>query len=226
MVVLLVLTYLLGAVPFGVIVTTLWGGGDDLREAGSGNIGATNAARVFGWRLAVPVLLLDMGKGLVPVLLARLAWPDAGPIWWGLVALAAFAGHCWPVFLEFRGGKGVATDAGAIAVIAPFSTAIAGAVWLVGLLATGRSSVAALLATAALVVACLLREPLGVDIAVLLIAVGILVRHTANVERLLRGTEEPVAQVRWQKTTAPATGADVLQQDPSGAEAKEPVWRD
>jgi len=90
-------TYVVAAIPFGLVLTTLWGAEGDLRNEGSGNIGATNVARVFGWKLAAPVLVLDAGKGAVPVLIANLWWPQAGPFWLALVAITAFVGHCWSV---------------------------------------------------------------------------------------------------------------------------------
>src|SRR5690606_36079791 len=121
------------AVPVGVVVTTLFGGDEDVRREGSGNIGATNVARVHGWRLAVPVMILDVGKGLVPVLVAGWAWPGLLPgvelAWLTAVGLVAFLGHCYPIYLAFHGGKGVATGAGAILAIAPLPTLVAVATW-------------------------------------------------------------------------------------------------
>ncbi len=118
LVVSLILGYLIGAVPFGFIAGRLLG--VDVRRHGSGNIGATNVLRVIGARAAVPVLLLDAGKGVVTVYLARRLAVDFDPAWAGMLAgLAAIAGHNWSVFLGFKGGKGVATSAGVAVMLIP-----------------------------------------------------------------------------------------------------------
>lgn len=223
----LVLTYLLAAVPFGLVITTLFGGDQDLRAAGSGNIGATNVARVFGWKIAVPVLLLDMAKGLLPVLFARLLWPEGGQLWWGTVGAVAFIGHCWPVYLEFRGGKGVATGAGALLGLAPLPTLAAGAIWGLLLGITKRSSVAALGSTLAMVGIAAVFQPAVLPIAALF-AGGVVLRHVANIGRLFRGEEAPVvgAAVRWNGPTTGPTGASVLDQDPAGGDRPAPMWRE
>ncbi len=216
-------TYLVAAIPFGLVVTTLWGEDRDLRELGSGNIGATNVARTHGWRLALPVLLLDAAKGAGPVALAQAWWPQAAPSWTAAVALTAFAGHCFPVYLEFRGGKGVATAAGALLALCPVPTLLAAAVWAATLAWTGRSSVSALVAATAMVglSAAFAPERVGV---VLLLAVGIAATHTANIRRLLRGEESQVVRpVQWSRTT-PITAADALSQGPAGQAVAPPPW--
>src|SRR4029077_7101656 len=109
--------YLLGSIPFGLLFTRLFGGGD-VRKSGSGNIGATNVARVVGPLPALLTLLFDAAKGAVPVwLAARLTSESA--TWMMIAAVAALLGHCFPVWLKFRGGKGVATAAGAFLVLCP-----------------------------------------------------------------------------------------------------------
>lgn len=180
----LALGYALGSVPFGLIVTRLAGAGD-LRSIGSGNIGATNVLRTGRKGLAAATLLLDLLKGLAAVLIAADAWPE----WSWLAALAAFLGHCFPVWLKFRGGKGVATTAGiAFGLAWPVGLAYA-ATWI-GLLLTARvSSVAGM---SAAVVAPLAAVALGEREAALvlaLIAAIILFQHRENMARLRAGTE-------------------------------------
>ena len=220
----LLLTYLLAAVPFGIGVTTLWGAGIDIRAAGSGNIGATNVARVYGWRLAGWVVALDVSKGFLPTFGALLLWPERG--WWsGLVAAVAFIGHCWPVYLEFKGGKGVATGAGALLALAPLPSAVGFALWSALLALTGRSSVAALGATLAVVGLVAWLTP-GVLIIVLCLAMGIAVRHYANIRRLMAGEEQAVIRpVRWRRGTEGRSAEAALGESPAGESALPPLWR-
>lgn len=180
----LALGYLLGSVPFGLIVTRL-GGAGDLRSIGSGNIGATNVLRTGRKGLAAATLLLDLLKGLAAVLIAAHAWPE----WTWLAALAAFLGHCFPVWLKFRGGKGVATTAG-IAFGLAWPVGLAYAVTWIGLLLTVRiSSVAGM---SAAVVAPLAALALGErEAALVLAAIGavVLFQHRENIARLRVGAE-------------------------------------
>lgn len=178
------LGYALGSVPFGLIVTRLAGAGD-LRSIGSGNIGATNVLRTGRKGLAAATLLLDLAKGLAAVLIAARFWPE----WTGLAALGAFAGHCFPVWLGFRGGKGVATTAGvAFGLAWPVGLAYA-ATWIALLLTVRISSVAGMTATA---VAPLVALALGETQAALVLAViaaVVLFQHRENIGRLRAGTE-------------------------------------
>jgi glycerol-3-phosphate acyltransferase PlsY len=214
------------AIPFGVVVTTLYGGEADIRTAGSGNIGATNVARVYGWRLAGTVIALDAAKGFAPVLLARLWWPDAG-LWWPAVVLATcFFAHCFPVYLEFRGGKGVATGAGGLLALSPWVTVPAAAVW-VGLLGlTGRSSAAALGATSAAIAIAMWFDPPMVPV-VAAMALGVIATHVPNIRRLIRGEERPVVRpVRWARAGHERSDPTaLLHQGPSGGPAA-PVWKE
>lgn len=222
--VLLVVTYLVAAVPFGLVMTTWWGGAEvDLRDTGSGNIGATNVARTHGWRLALAVLALDAAKGAAPVLLAGWLLP-AWTTLPGLAALVAFAGHCWPVYLGFRGGKGVATAAGALLALSPWATLVACVAWGAALAWQGRASVASLVAAVTLVVAALLLD-LGHLPVVLAIAAGIGLTHRANVRRLARGTESTVAPAARRVARAPLTADQALAQGPAGLGAGPPAWR-
>jgi glycerol-3-phosphate acyltransferase PlsY len=217
----LLMVYLFAAIPFGLILTTVWGNDVDLRMAGSGNIGTTNVARVFGWRIAGATLLLDMSKGLFPVLLAPFFGLD-GMFWATVVALTAFIGHCYPVYLEFRGGKGVATGAGGMLGIAPIPTAIAAGVWGLILAISGRGSVASLCATIGLVVACVFLNRPALT-ATLFLAVGITLTHTPNIRRLLRGEEsEVVRPVRLGKSGSnELTAEEALSQGPGGGASGE-----
>lgn len=220
----LLLTYCLAALPFSVVVTTLAGGDKDVRTEGSGNPGATNAARLYGWGIGGSVMALDIAKGALPVVGARLLWPEIDPWWGAVVALVAFAAHVFPVYLEFRGGKGVATAAGALLALAPIPTLCAGVIWLGTLLLTGRSSVAALGATAAMVGITWWFSPMTLPL-VALIAVAIAITHTPNLRRLWRGQESKVVRpVRWTRATVDA-GVQALEEGPAGASATKPeVW--
>lgn len=221
----LLFTYLIAAVPFGLVVTTLYGGDVDIRQAGSGNIGATNAARVYGWTLAGPVMALDVLKGFLPVLVAQMAWPDWPPmIWGGVVAITAWAGHCFPVYLEFRGGKGVATGAGGMLGLAPVPTLAAAGVWGLLLAGTGRSSVAALGATASMIGLSWLLAPSVLYIAALL-AVATIGTHYTNIARLVRGEEKEVVKpVRWSRASAEKPdAAALLEEGPGGASGAVPA---
>jgi glycerol-3-phosphate acyltransferase PlsY len=197
----LLLSYLLGAVPFGFVLAKGLRG-VDLRTVGSGNIGATNAMRVLGKPWGVVAFLLDFAKGLVPAAVFA-PWASADPRSASLVAVAcgaaAVLGHVFPVYLRFRGGKAVATGCGAIAGIDWVVFAVAGAVWPLALLASRRVSVASLaLGTALPVVAALRAEGQGHGPEVVLACVAlwllIVVRHRSNIARLLAGTEPRIGQ--------------------------------
>lgn len=183
-------SYLLGSVPFGVVITRLFGLGD-LRSIGSGNIGATNVLRTGNRAAAAATLLLDAGKGAVAVLIARaLAGADAAQ----LAALASFLGHLFPVWLGFRGGKGVATFLGTLIALAWPVGLMACALWLATVAVTRISSASALVASALspLLLALTGREAM-VALAVILAAL-VWVRHAANIRRLLAGTEPRVGR--------------------------------
>ena len=180
----LLLGYLLGSIPFGVILTRL-GGAGDLRQVGSGNIGATNVLRTGRKGLAAATLLLDLAKGAAAVWIVAAWSPDDAP----LAAAAAFLGHCYPVWLRFRGGKGVATLMGiALALYWPVGVIYA-AVWL-GLLATVRiSSLAGMVAAASAPVAAAACGRFDLVLLLLALALIVLWKHGDNLERLLTGTE-------------------------------------
>lgn len=183
----LAIGYLLGSLPFGLLLTRLTGAGD-LRAIGSGNIGATNVLRTGRKGLAAATLLLDLGKGLAAVLIAREVAPGAEAI----AALAAVVGHCFPVWLGFRGGKGVATMAGvAFGLALPIGLTYA-ALWL-GLLAVVRiSSVSGMSAAVGAPIAALIFGHGEYAPALMVLAVLVVWMHRANIARLRSGTEPRV----------------------------------
>lgn len=180
-----ILGYLAGSIPFGLLLAKAAGLGD-VRTIGSGNIGATNVLRTGNKAVAAATLLLDLAKGLVSVLLAKTYWPGSE----GIAAVAVVIGHCFPVWLGFKGGKGVATNAGVSFGLAwPIGLAYA-LVWL-GVLALGRiSSVAGMSAVVAAAIAAAILGFTGYVFPLAIIAALIIWLHRANIRRLIRG-EEP-----------------------------------
>lgn len=186
----LVASYLLGAIPTSHLVSRTIAK-IDLRQHGSGNLGATNLYRVLGWKYAVPVALFDIAKGAVPVLLfaPRGSSSELFPLACGM---AAILGHVFSLFVGFKGGKGVATAAGVMLGMAPLALAVAAAVWGLVLLFTGYVSLSSIAAAAVLPLAVYLLEPPRSPVIwwlVVLVAVGVIVLHRRNIERLLKGTE-------------------------------------
>ena len=179
------LAYLLGAIPFGVLVTRAMGLGD-LRAIGSGNIGATNVLRTGNKQAALATLLLDGGKGAVAVLLARwLVGEDAAQV----AGLAAFLGHLYPVWLGFKGGKGVATFLGVLLALNWLVGAAVCLTWLVTAVVTRTSSIAALMAAASSGLWILWLTDTSLLILSLILTILIYVRHSENLKRLKAGTE-------------------------------------
>ncbi|MFN3973246.1 MAG: glycerol-3-phosphate 1-O-acyltransferase PlsY [Gemmobacter sp.] len=185
-----ILAYLLGSIPFGMVITRALGLGD-LRKVGSGNIGATNVLRTGNKGAAAATLILDAAKGGVAVLVARaMVGPDAAQ----LAGLAAFVGHLFPVWLRFQGGKGVATFLGTLLALAWPVGLAACASWLAGAALTRISSVAALIATAAAPLwMLLLGQPQMAALAVLMAAL-VWWRHAPNIARLRAGTEPKIGK--------------------------------
>ncbi len=183
------LGYLLGAIPFGILVTRAMGLGD-LRAIGSGNIGATNVLRTGNKGAALATLLLDGGKGAVAVLLAR--WLVGGEDAAQVAGLAAFLGHLFPVWLGFRGGKGVATFLGVLLALSwPVGIAVC-LTWLLTALVTRTSSIAALVAAASSGLWILLLTDGSLLILALILTVLVYVRHGENLKRLKAGTEPKI----------------------------------
>ncbi|MEL6516991.1 MAG: glycerol-3-phosphate 1-O-acyltransferase PlsY [Pseudomonadota bacterium] len=185
-----VAAYLLGSVPFGVVMARLFGLGD-LRSVGSGNIGATNVLRTGNKLAAFLTLILDAGKGGIAVLLARAAvGEDAAQV----AGLCAFLGHLFPIWLQFKGGKGVATFLGTLlALVWPVGLA-ACATWLVTALIFRISSLSALAAAALSALWAFLLGFPQMIVLTLALAVLVFVRHSANIKRIADGTEPRIGQ--------------------------------
>ena len=183
----IIVGYLIGAIPTGLIVVRLLTG-EDIRRHGSGNIGTVNVLRVAGTGTAVVVLAVDILKGLVPVMLAvRMGLPA-----WTVVAggLAAIAGHNWSVFLKFQGGKGIATSFGVLLALSWPAAAVAGAVWVVAVAITRYSSLGSLLAAVSVPLSLRwLRQPDAYVYFGIIAALFAVYRHRANIQRLVTGTE-------------------------------------
>jgi glycerol-3-phosphate acyltransferase PlsY len=186
----LLASYLLGAIPTSYLLSRLFAG-IDLRQHGSGNLGATNLYRVLGWKYAVPAGVFDMAKGLIPVVVFAPRVSDS-ELFALACGVAAILGHVFSVFVRFKGGKGVATAAGVMLGLTPVALAVSAAVWVLLVRLTGYVSLGSIVAAAIL--------PLGVYAldnpstpAVFWIAtgiaVGVIVLHRKNIQRLLKGTE-------------------------------------
>jgi glycerol-3-phosphate acyltransferase PlsY len=187
------LGYLLGSIPFGVLVSKAAGAADP-RTIGSGNIGATNVLRSGRKDLAAATLLLDAAKGAVAVLIVGWIWPEPNPP--SLPAIiaggAAFIGHVYPVWLRFRGGKGVATMLGvALALFWPCGLAFA-IVWAIAFAITRHSSVGGMAAAVAAPMTAAILSRSDLTLLFLMLTIVILWKHRTNVERLLEGTEPRV----------------------------------
>jgi acyl phosphate:glycerol-3-phosphate acyltransferase len=184
-----IFAYLLGSVPTGYILGSL--AGIDVRKAGSGNVGATNVARVVGKRHGIITLIADIAKGLVPVVIALNLGLTATAT--ALVGVAAFLGHLYPVFLRFQGGKGVATALGVFLGLAPWATLVLMVIFVLVILATRVVSLSSMVAAASAPVVfwLSLSSPILTGTS-LFIALMIVLRHRGNIQRLLSGTEPRV----------------------------------
>ena len=195
---LVLFAYLLGSIPFSFLVGRL-AGGKDIRTLGSGNIGATNVARTVGKGAGLIALLLDAAKGFAAVAIARGLLEDGGttvagaPVsfWIAAVAIAAVGGHMFPVWLRFRGGKGVATAAGVFLAIDARAIAIVFVVFLLIWISTRFVSLASILAAVAipLELRFIERQTLWIVLAGIVIAIGVVLKHRGNIARLAAGTE-------------------------------------
>lgn len=185
--------YLLGAVPFGLLLVRHQG--IDLRQQGSGNVGATNVARVAGKRWGLMTLVADAGKGFFPVLGCRLAGPGEWDLEWGLAltGIAAFLGHCFPIYLGFRGGKGVATAAGVFLALCPGALGLAAVVFCGVVKRWGYVSVGSLAAATLtpLFIQLICPSPALQAVAWAMAAV-IWLKHRDNLRRLRRGEEKGI----------------------------------
>ena len=182
-----VIGYLLGSIPFGLVLSRIAGYGD-IRDIGSGNIGATNVLRTGSKVMAALTLLLDVGKGWAAVAIAG-QWGERGAL---IAALCVVLGHMFPVWLGFRGGKGVATALGVLVALAWPVALVAAAVWLAIAFVTRYSSLAALVGAALAAVAAPFLADAATAVLIALIALLIILRHRANIARLIAGTESRI----------------------------------
>jgi glycerol-3-phosphate acyltransferase PlsY len=186
---LLLAAYLIGGIPFGYLLVK-WKTGSDVRSAGSGNIGATNVLRTTGRVAGIATLLLDIGKGYLAVWLTA-RYTDESPLWMSAAALAVMAGHAYPVFLRFRGGKAVASFLGAFLRLTPLAVIAILVVFLIILGWTRQISMGSIVAAATfpLAVWLLLQPERAVVGSSILAAAFIIYRHSSNLKRLHDGTE-------------------------------------
>ena len=189
----IIISYLLGSIPMGLLLTKLAGKGD-LRKVGSGNIGATNVMRVGGLRMAGLVWLLDMAKAIAAVFIGKYVAGDAFGAWCGFVAII---GHCYPIWLKFKGGKGISSLFGVLLAVSPMSFVVCGLEWLLVALSSGISSFGAT------IVFCLipvLGFAISIHVGFAFLAIGLLCmwRHRGNIARLLSGSESKI-EWKWKK---------------------------
>lgn len=202
--VLLVGSYLLGSIPFGYVAGRL--AGTDIRQAGSGNVGATNVVRVLGKRYGYPVFALDVLKGFGAVKISMLLAPGRPPEWnspeiFGIfAAISSVLGHLYPPWLKFKGGKGVATSAGALLALTPLATLIGVAIWVIVFWMTRYVSLASVIAAIVLPLVILVISPHDQNkvgplvFSSACVAIIVVWRHRSNLSRLMRGTEPRFAR--------------------------------
>lgn len=182
------LAYLLGSIPFSFLVARRFGVAD-VRKVGSGNVGATNVMRSAGTAAGILALALDVAKGATAALLTRLAAP-ASDLLPSLAAAAAVVGHMYPVWLRFRGGKGVATGAGAFLPLAPAATGVGVIVFVIAAAASRYASLGSVLGAISLAIATfVLKSPVPVSITAALVAALVVWKHRRNLGRIFGGTE-------------------------------------
>jgi glycerol-3-phosphate acyltransferase PlsY len=186
----LVASYFIGALPTSYLLSRLFAG-IDLRQHGSGNLGATNLYRVLGWKYAIPAALVDIAKGFVPVVVfsPRVSSSELFALACGV---AAILGHVFSVFVRFKGGKGVATAAGVMLGLAPLALAVSAVIWAVLVRLTGYVSLGSIVAAAVLPLAVYALEDSSTPALLWIaaaIAAGVIVLHRHNIQRLLKGTE-------------------------------------
>src|SRR5262249_54094658 len=192
-------SYVLGSIPFGYLAGRI--GGIDIRSCGSGNVGATNVIRTLGKGYGYPVFAADFLKGFCAVKLSILIATRVPPGWispetFGIIAaISSVLGHSFPVWLRFKGGKGVATSAGALLGLAPLAALVGAAIWILIFLATRYVSIASIAAAAALPIVILITTLLGkttgksLFYSSVFLAGVVIWRHRSNLSRLMRGTE-------------------------------------
>ena len=182
--------YFFGSIPFGLLLTKFAGEGD-IRKIGSGNIGATNVLRTGHKSLAAATLILDAGKGAFGVYIIGLYLPD---IYLGIAGASAVVGHCYPIWLKFSGGKGVATGLGVIVMLSPISGFLFIVTWIIIALLFKYSSLSALLAFFVSSISSFYVERGDVFLAILFITLITFLRHKENIKRLVSGTESKILE--------------------------------
>lgn len=194
--VLVAFAYLVGSLPTAYLLVRLMTG-EDVRRKGSGNVGGTNALRTAGWKAGVAVTIIDIAKGALPVWLMTRFNPESE--WVAAAMLAAVLGHCYPVWLKFRGGKGVATGFGAFVVIAPLSALAALALWFVVLVISRWVALASMIASACfpLLLKLIASPDVVTLVAVSAAAVLIIFRHSSNIRKMLSGEEVKIGDDAW-----------------------------
>ncbi|HHG75350.1 MAG TPA: glycerol-3-phosphate 1-O-acyltransferase [Persephonella sp.] len=181
----ILLTYFTASIPFGFIIGKLFG--KDVTKEGSGNIGATNVARTIGKKAGILVLLLDALKGFIPVYLSKLYFDDR---FVAVIAVVAVLGHCYSIFMKFKGGKGVATGIGVLLALSPKVALIVITLWLGIFLTTGYVSLASVIsAFMSWIMMNYIEANYYFTIAALISSIIIVYKHSSNIERLLKGTE-------------------------------------
>lgn len=193
-IILSVAAYLFGAIPFGLLVAR--SRGVDIRQHGSGNIGATNVFRVIGKGWGIFTFALDALKGFIPAFVfPRLAHMD--PVWGVLFGIVAILGHSFPIYLKFKGGKGVATSAGMLLGVAPLAVGVGFLCWVICMVLSRYVSLSSIVAAIAVAVTVWIQDKgLVVNIALTVLALLVIWLHRANIKRLLNGTENRFGKKR------------------------------
>jgi len=182
----LVLTYLIASIPFGYVIGKLFG--KDITKEGSGNIGATNVTRTIGKKAGFLVLILDLLKGFIPVYYAKHIFLDYKSV--GIIALTAVIGHCFSIFMKFKGGKGVATGFGVIIALSGKTAFILFLIWLGTFLVSGYVSLSSIIAVSlSWIIFFYLGKDLYLTLSILIASLIIFFKHSSNIERLIKGTE-------------------------------------
>lgn len=191
-IVTLIVAYLLGSIPFGLIIGLFWKK-IDVRDHGSGNIGVSNVLRTVGKLPALIALVFDVGKGSVAVLLAKQFFTN--PFIWLLVGCAAIVGHSWSIFLKFKGGRSVATSWGVLIALSPVIALTLLLVWLITLAISRYISLSSITAAIALPITVYIMDyPTGYFILAFLLGLVVVLRHRPNIKRLLAGEEYRIGQ--------------------------------
>ena len=205
---LLLAAYLIGSFPTSYLVGRLTRG-IDLRQHGSGNLGATNAFRVLGWRAATPIFMVDVAKGFIPVFFFPRIDGSASIVWALAYGAAAIVGHMFSIYVRFKGGKGVATGAGVFLALAPIAALASLVVWSLLVFTTGYVSLASIVSAATLPLLIALSGGAGSVLALsVALASFVIFAHRANVRRLLRGEEHRFRRGRKAPTHTPPGGAN------------------